>query len=119
MKKEIVVCRSLLRGQAVDDEDPESDVVVLRHVHHQPPPLIHLVKLLLHPIAVSRPPAISTIIARSPCVVGISEVVDGTTQRREKMLARSSPTLNFQSVTPDEQTLQINVYPDLLSGLDP
>ena len=67
------------RGQVVvvDDEEPESDVVVVRHVHHQLPPLIHLVKLLLHNIAVSRPPAISTIIAGRPCVVGISEVVDG------------------------------------------
>jgi len=100
LKKEIVVCRSLLRGQAVDDEDPESDVVVLRHVHHQPPPLIHLVKLLLHPIAVSRPPAISTIIARSPCVVGISEVVDGTTQRREKMLAKPSPCFHCWHLNP-------------------
>ena len=75
-KKRIVVCWSL-HSKAVVDEDSESEVVVLRHVHHQPPPLIHLVKLLLHPIAVSRPPAISTIIAGRPCVVGISEVVDG------------------------------------------
>ena len=41
------------RGQVVvvDDEEPESDDVVVRHVHHQLSPLIHLVKLLLHNLA--------------------------------------------------------------------
>ena len=39
-EKRIVVCWSL-HSKAVVDEDPESEVVVLRHVHHQPPPLVH------------------------------------------------------------------------------
>ena len=57
---------------------------------------------LFLPIAVSRPPAIFTIIAGRPCIVGISEVVDGKSQRRDKLLVKPSPTSTAPSLIPAE-----------------